>query len=171
MREFSKISPAVWGSERFNSLPSDDARYLYLYLLTCEHQTSGGTFKLKDGYATDDLKWDVHRYVTAREQLIEADLVRFDAAASIVLIARWFKHNCPMNESHFRGVEKLLLKLPSEALKQEALQSLQESYDALQVSRALAKGKLPVGQTNDLGPGLKGYAARNNLGFVQGGRT
>ncbi len=28
MRDFSKVSPTVWQSERFNSLPSDDGRYV-----------------------------------------------------------------------------------------------------------------------------------------------
>jgi hypothetical protein len=166
MREFSKISPAVWGSERFNNLASDDARYLYLYFLTCEHQTSAGVFRLKSGYALDDLQWDLARYASARTQLIEADLIHFDEGASTVLITRWFKHNCPMNDSHFKGVEREINKLPSEVLKLEALHELQIAYEGLKVSRAVARSGANV---SDLSPGLKNHAARN--GFYQAGRT
>ena len=49
MREFSKVSPAVWQSERFHSLPSDDGRYVHLYLLTNDHQNSAGCYRLPDG--------------------------------------------------------------------------------------------------------------------------
>src|SRR5262245_38681348 len=75
MREFSKISPAVWHSPRFNSLPSDDGRYLYLYLLSSPHQTSAGAYHLPEGYACADLGWSQKRYREARETLIEADLI------------------------------------------------------------------------------------------------
>ena len=138
MRDFSKISPAVWGSDRFNKLPSDDARYLFMYLLTCEHQTSAGAFRLKDGYATDDLKWDAPRYHVARRQLVEADLIHFDEAASCILITRWFKHNPPMSESHFIGIERQLERLPSQAIWEAASQAANEAWELVKAAK-LAK--------------------------------
>jgi hypothetical protein len=105
MRGYSKISPALWDSERFTSLPSDDGRYLYLYLLTSRHQTSAGAYRLPDGYASTDLRWTPERYVEAREQLVQADLIRFDSQATVVMITRWFKHNPPMNASHLKSIE------------------------------------------------------------------
>ena len=41
MRSFSKVSPNVWQSQRFNALP-DDSRLLYFYLLTSPHANSAG---------------------------------------------------------------------------------------------------------------------------------
>ena len=113
MREFSKVSPALWGSERFNNVPTDDGRFLYLYLLTCEHQTCAGAFRLKQGYALEDLGWAGARYLNALAELVKADLIHFDPDTSVILITRWFKHNPPMNESHFRGIAKVIQKLPS----------------------------------------------------------
>ena len=155
MREFSKVSPALWGSERFTALPSDDARFVYLYLLTCEHQTSAGAFKLKDGYATDDLKWEASRYHTARQQLVQADLIHLDETASVILITRWFKHNPPMNESHFRGIAKVIQKLPSITLASEAQVELQQAFDAVQLARATAKAAAGM---SDLSPAMKAKA-------------
>ena len=141
MRDFSKVSPAVWQSARFNDLPSDDGRYLYLYLLTCQHQTSAGCYRLPDGYACADLRWSPDRLAKARQQLIAADLILFDAECSVVMITRWFKHNPPMNESHLIGIERVIERLPSEMICDAALQALEESWEAIE-SVKLAKAQL-----------------------------
>ena len=127
MRDFSKVSPAVWHSQRFNSLPSDDGRYLYLYLLTSSHQTSAGCYQLPDGYACSDLQWPLKRYTAARQQLVEADLIRFDSETGVVLITRWFKHNPPMSESHLTGIERVLERISSDSLREAAQEALPES--------------------------------------------
>lgn len=128
MRDFSKISPALWQSKRFNSLPSDDGRYLYLYLMTNSHQTSAGCYRLPDGYATDDLCWERSRYAQAKQELADAELILFDDAESVVMITRWFKHNPPMSGSHFIGIERTLERLPSQMIRQAALQAAHESW-------------------------------------------
>lgn len=138
MREFSKISPALWQSKRFNSLPSDDGRYLYLYLLTSGHQTSAGCYHLPDGYATNDLRWELSRYLKARQELDSADLVMFDETESVIMITRWFKHNPPMSESHFIGIERILERLPSRLIWEAASQAANEAWESVQAAR-LAK--------------------------------
>ena len=143
MRDFSKISPAVWASERFNDLPSDDARYLYLFLLTSEHQNSAGLYKLKDEYAEADLRWGSEKYQKARQELIAADMIRFDGRSKMVLITRWFKHNAPMNESHFIGVVKVIEKLGNSAFQHEALEAVTEAYDAVKASKQKPLPKVP----------------------------
>lgn len=163
MREFSKVSPALWASKRFNDLLSDDARYLYLYLLTCEHQTSAGVFKLKDGYAVEDLKWQLERFTAARQHLIDAELIRFDAATSVFLITRWFRHNPPMNDSHYKGVAKVIRKVPCEAFQQEAMTALTEAFDEVQVAKAIANGKSPPSPLSDASPQLRAIAGRNGM--------
>ena len=114
MRDFNKVSPTLWQSSRFVDLPSDDGRFLYLYLLTCHHQNSAGCFWLPDGYACNDIRWEAKRYVSARQSLLDADLIRYDDANHVVLIERWFKHNPPMNEKHRKGIASQIEKLESE---------------------------------------------------------
>ncbi len=133
MRDFSKISPAVWQSSRFNSLPSDDGRYLYLYLLTNRHQNSAGCYRLPDGYACTDLLWRPDRYVAARQALQKADMIRFDAETIEVMITRWFKHNPPMNQSHYDGTERILERLESPRLQKPRWRP-SESYAGSQSS-------------------------------------
>ena len=148
MRDFSKISPALWQSKRFNSLPSDDGRYLYLYLLTNAHQTSAGCYRLPDGYATNDLRWEHSRYVKAGQELVSADLILFDKTESVVMITRWFKHNPPMSESHFIGIERLLEKLPSQKIKEAASQAANEAWESVKAAKVEKSGKAPPSASN-----------------------
>ena len=151
MREFSKISPALWHSQRFNTLPSDDGRYLYLYFLTCEHQNSAGCYRISDGYACDDLQWPLERYLKARSQLITADLIAFDNVCRVVMICRWFKHNPPMNEKHLIGIERVLEKLPSLIIQKAALDAVNEKWEAIaaeKLAKAQRQQKPPQGFGN-----------------------
>lgn len=141
MREFSKISPAVWRSTRFTSLASDDARFLYLYLLTNEHQNSAGAYRLPDGYACADLQWQLSRYVKAREALEQADLINFDEAVSVVMVKRWLRHNPPMNESHLKGIERVLERLESGLLADEVTGELEAAWESVQAEREAAANR------------------------------
>lgn len=136
MRDFSKISPAVWQSPRFNNLPSDGERLLYLYLLTSSHQTSAGCYQLPDGYACADLKWELERYRTARQVLVDSELILFDQENGVVMITRWFKHNPPMNEKHFIGIERMLKRLPSDFIREAAHLALNEARQSIESERA-----------------------------------
>jgi hypothetical protein len=130
MREYSKVAPVLWQSARFNSLPSDDGRYLYLYLLTNSHQNSAGCYRLPDGYACSDLRWESKRYLTAREELVAGAMIQYDPDASVVMIERWFKHNPPTSEDHLTGIERLLDHLPSEAICEAARQASMEAWES-----------------------------------------
>ena len=155
MREFSKISPVLWQSKRFNNLASDDARFLYLYLLTNSHQTSAGCYRLPDGYATNDLRWELSRYVKARQELANADLILYDESESVLMITRWFKHTPPMSESHFIGVERILEKVPSQLIWEATHKAVNEAWDSVQAKRlakALKSGKaLPPESSGNTG--------------------
>ena len=141
MRDFSKISPSVWRSQRFNELPTDDARYLYLYLLTCEHQTYAGAYHLPHGYACDDLRWEKSRLSQALEKLVASGLVIHDAATAEIAITRWFKHNAPMSESHLLGVERTIERIHSSVVADAVLIELHEAWELFQAKKADAKSR------------------------------
>jgi len=130
MRVFSKISPAIWQSERFRSLPSQDGRFLFFYFLTSGHQTSAGCHQIPDGYACTDLDWTSERYKAARQELIDAEMIRFDPDCKVVMVTNWFKHNPPMNPKHAMGIEKALDSLPSEEIREAALEAFRDSQDS-----------------------------------------
>jgi hypothetical protein len=153
MRDYSKVSPVLWQSQRFNSLPSDEGRYLYLYLLTNEHQNSAGCYRLRDGTACDDLQWPKDRFCRARAELVDADLIQFDPEFSVVRVMRWFKHNPPMNAKHLTGIERVLERLPSQTIAESALEALQASWESIQQTQATKtaqRQKAAYGPSSDL---------------------
>jgi hypothetical protein len=125
MRDFSKISPAVWSSKRFNNLATDDAKLALIYLMTSEHQTSAGCYRLPDAYAAADLRWSLERFQKARAELVAADLVLYDPESSVVMVRGWFRHNPPMNSKHLKGIRNFLERLPSQQIWKEATAELE----------------------------------------------
>ena len=129
-REFSKVSPAVWRSGRFAGLGCSTAQVLYLYFLTCEHQNSAGCFRLPDGYACSDLGWDMQDYIDARDRLVAAGLICFDASTAEIYVERWFKHNPPTNEKHAIGTRRLIEAIESDAIREQVEADFQSADEA-----------------------------------------
>lgn len=146
MRDYSKVSPSLWASERFHSVGSDDARYVYLYMLTCEHQTSAGAYRLPDAYAAADLRWPIGRYQKARAELVNTGLIRFDASAAVLMVTRWFRFNPPMNPSHLKGIRHVLDRLPSQTIRVDATAELDEVMTANAQARADREAKQAAGE-------------------------
>ncbi|PAP96630.1 hypothetical protein [Mesorhizobium wenxiniae] len=124
-REFSKISPKVWRSKRFRALPVDDARYLLMFLLSSEHQTSAGCFRMPDAYAAADLGWPIERMDEARKHLIEGGLIAFDSTTDEYFVIGWFGHNKPMNASHQKSIVRVVSDIESDAVREIAEAELQ----------------------------------------------
>lgn len=159
MREYSKVAPSLWHSERFNGLGSDDAKLAYLYLLTCEHQTSAGCYRLPDAYAAADLRWPLERYQRALAELIRAGLVSHDTASSVVRITRWFRFNPPMNAKHLTGIRLMLDRLPSQVLWAEATAELDGVLDETAKARAERDARTEAGSSAP-GKGWAGWKPR-----------
>ena len=143
MRHFNKVSPTLWQSRRFQGLPSDDGRFLLLYLLTCPHNNSAGCFWLPDGYACHDLGWEKDRYEEALESLIDAEMVDHDSENQVVLIERWFRHNPSMNRSHYKGIVGQLEKVPSDRLCTKAFAALEAAENGTDVRKSDGRTNTP----------------------------
>lgn len=124
-RDFSKVSPAFWRSKKFRQLPTDQSRLAYVYMLTCEHQTSAGAYRLPHAYAADDLGWPIDTFKTGLAQVEEAGLIISDNETDEILITNWFKHNRPMNRKHRIGIVAILERLESNELHEYGISSLE----------------------------------------------
>ncbi|WP_353644224.1 hypothetical protein [Mesorhizobium sp. WSM2239] len=129
-REFSKVSPAVWRSGRFTGLECSTAQVLYLYFLTCEHQNSAGCFRLPDGYACSDLRWEPANYAAARDRLIAAELISFDPMTAEIYVDRWFRHNPPTNEKHAMGTRRIIEAIESDVIREKVEADFQAADEA-----------------------------------------
>ena len=154
-RQFSKVSPAVWRSGRFIGLGDTEAQLLYLYYLSCEHQTSAGCFRLPDGYACSDLGWPLDRYTKARTKLVKGELITFDPVTSGIYVDRWFKHSPPTNEKHAQGSRRLISAIDSDLIREKAEAEFEEA-DQKRTS-ARPDGKSRLGDTAYLNGGARPF--------------
>jgi hypothetical protein len=120
MRDYSKISPKVWRSPRFQGLGAERAKLFYLYVLTCQHQSSAGCFRLPDAYASADLDWNQEELAGARTALVGAGLLVHDSETDEYFVPRWFKHNPGTNPKHRTGIERLISELDSDRVREAA---------------------------------------------------
>jgi len=127
MRDYGKISTTIWNSQKFRSLPSDDARLLYFYLHTCPHVNSVGCFVLRDGYAADDLGWEKERYRYGIETLRKANLIGYDRAERLVKIENFLAFDPFNNAKHAKGAIKIALSLPDCRIKLLLLREISNS--------------------------------------------
>jgi len=127
MREFSKVSPLMWRDKTFRSLSSSDAKLFYLYICTSEHQTSAGCYRIPDGYAAADLGWEQPQLIRARQEVIEAGLVAYDADTCEIFVARWFETNPITNVKHYQGTLKHVLNVESDAIREAVEEALETS--------------------------------------------
>lgn len=124
MREFYKVSPTLWGSRKYWSLPDDLCRYMYGYLLTNRHGNSAGCYQLPPGYGCADLKWSVEDYSYRLDIISKAGLIEFDEAENTLRITNWFEFNAPINAKHALGVLDQIKATASPRLKTTAVQEL-----------------------------------------------
>ncbi|MGB8364922.1 MAG: hypothetical protein ACLQUZ_15655 [Rhizomicrobium sp.] len=129
MRSFTMVSPMIWLSARFRKLP-DDAKLLFLYLLSCPHQNSAGVFRLTAGYACDDLTpWDSEKFQRSKNALVKAGMVQVDDATEEILIELWFKHSPPTSGATYIGIEKQIRSIVSQRLREAAMEALEQTWN------------------------------------------
>jgi hypothetical protein len=116
-RDFNMVAPAVWGSERFASLPPN-AKLSFLYLLTSPHQNSAGGYRLPAAYAAADMGCTPADFTEAMRNIIEAGLAIYDDATKEVYVFGWFKHCPPTNQKHAKGTMKIISRISSDAVRE-----------------------------------------------------
>ncbi|UXS31362.1 hypothetical protein FY152_04340 [Agrobacterium tumefaciens] len=129
MRDFTKVSPKIWRNKAFKALPTDEARLLMLYLMTCEHQNITGCFRLPEGYAVDDLGWQGEQYRSALAALKNSGLVIGDPETFEVFVCGWFDTNPPTNRKHALGIERVIAAIESDALRASTQLEFEVSRD------------------------------------------
>lgn len=168
-KPFTMVRRSLWRSKRFGGLPNDAARYLYLYLLTCQHQGPIGCMRLDDSYALSDLnltgaKWSLAKYQAAKAAVIESGLALFDADTGEMLLTGWWKDNGPSNDSWFVGARKRCDGIEAATLKAHALADLDECWEAFQIARGLPARSATCAPTSlNGGGGISDALRRSHL--------
>lgn len=138
--KFSMVSRSLWRSERFKHLRSDKGKLVYFYFLTCEHQNGLGCYRLPDGYAVDDLGWNLEEYRAAKADCEEASLIRYDIGTQEIFIEKWLRNNPAQNRKHLTGMAKSALNVESEEFQELLNEALTEMDSQLPETPARPPG-------------------------------
>lgn len=134
-RLFSKVSPAIWTSQRFRGV-SPMARTFFLYLLTNEHIDSSGCYRLPDAYACCDFGIEQDQLTAVFAELTQADMISRDVDVEWLLIKRWFKHNPPTNRDYAKGTKNRIAAIESDRLREETEAEFADAEAALEARLA-----------------------------------
>jgi len=115
---YFRVSPRVW-DERW----SEDARVLWLYLLTNRHRLAEGLYRLPKGYIETDLGWSAQRLAKPFAELLADGCVRYDENASVVLLVGALAYQAPDNPNCQKAALRKLAELPATPLLGELLAS------------------------------------------------
>ena len=89
----------------------EDVRTLALYLLTCEHSTTEGFYRLPLEYGYADLQWPPKRFHAAFKVLRDSEFCEYDEKARVLLIPKALGRNKP-NGHQVTAIVKALRSFP-----------------------------------------------------------
>lgn len=123
-RSYWRVTPAFWGDEKVAGW-NDDTRLLALYLLTCEHRTLEGLFRLPRGYIMADLGWSEERLAEPFAQLLREGFIEYDETVRVCLIVNALAYQSPENPNQVLAAMKVLEPLPDTCLFSRLLSQAQ----------------------------------------------
>lgn len=111
MRDYGKVHTSFWTSESIRPL-SEDAKFMVLYLLTSQHGTISGVFRLPYGYICDDLSWNVERVKSTVAELLRNGFCNRCETTCWMWIIEHFKWNKPENPNQLKSARKIVETIP-----------------------------------------------------------
>ena len=113
MSRYATVETFIWHDEKLRELP-EDARHLFLYLLTSPHGNMCGLFYLPELYACSDLQWEPKRYRKGIDTLCHTLLIEVDK--DIIWVKNYLKHNQIRGPRQVTGAVNRLMSLPDTKL-------------------------------------------------------
>ena len=121
MSRYVNVATRLWHDEKIRTL-SEDARSLFLYLLTSPHGNMCGIFFIPVLYACHDLQWNEQRYRTAMEELENGQVISYDG--DIVFIKNFIRYNPIKGPKQAIGAAKRLKEVPTTDLIHEFVKTI-----------------------------------------------
>ena len=112
---YQRIHSQIWTDEKFRKL-SEDAKFLFIYIITCPHSNTIGVFVLPKKYIECDLDWSDKRLAKPFAELLHKQLILFDETDNLIAIVNHLKHNPIENENQAKSAAKILESLPKSSL-------------------------------------------------------
>lgn len=113
MRDYGKVYSTVWSSPTIAGL-STNAKLLAVYLMTCQHGTIAGVFRLPDGYVAEDLGWPLETVSEGFAELFDKGFATRCEVTKWVWIRKHLEWNPPENPNQRKAASKMALAVPDE---------------------------------------------------------
>lgn len=120
---YVNVATRLWHDEKLRALP-EDARHLFLYLLTSPHGNMVGIFYLPELYAMNDLQWEQIRYRRGIDTLSNAHLIATDG--DIVWVRNFLRYNPLRGPKQAAGAAARLQEVPESKLTETFVNGLSE---------------------------------------------
>lgn len=111
MRDYGRIHCAYWTSAGIQPL-ADGPKLLGAYLLTCEHGTIAGAFRLPIGYVADDLKWGFETVTEGFSELSRIGFINRCETSNWVWLRKYLEWNTPENPNQWKAIRKIVAQIP-----------------------------------------------------------
>lgn len=115
---YIRIATKFWQDEKVKAL-TDDAKLLYLYVLTSPHSNMAGYYVLPKPYVAYDLNWLPERLDKAFSELLKQGLIKYCKQSDVVLIPNFLKYNPMQNQNQAKGAARRVAELPSNTLRED----------------------------------------------------
>jgi uncharacterized phage protein (TIGR02220 family) len=122
---YIRIATRFWSDEKIEEL-SEQARYLYLYILTNQHTNMAGFYRLPAKYIQADLSWNIKQLNKPFQELLSKGLVKQDLTRSIILIPNFLRYNKIQNPNQVKSVQKITEELPDNDLFEEFVDCIKQ---------------------------------------------
>ena len=132
MSRYRTIHCLIWNDDKFPFL-SDDARLVFLHLLTTPFSTPFGCYKASLEGLAAELRWPVARYRKTVLRLSEQGMVTVDEQAQIVDLPHALDYNKPANKFVITGWLAIAAELPVCELRKQCFQRLRIWADHFKV--------------------------------------
>ena len=124
MSRYRKVDPRMWGDAKFRRL-SQDAKFLWLYLLTGPETTSlPGLLVGGRAHFAEALNWDVDKLEDAFCEIEREGLAEGDWEARVVWVKNAVKYNPPSSPNAILGWKDHFDSVPECQLKTTAFEAL-----------------------------------------------
>ena len=138
---YVRVANKIWQDEKIKNL-SDDAKLLYLYVLTSPHSNMAGYYVLPKPYVAYDLNWLPERLDKAFAELLRTGLIKYCEQSDVILIPNFLKYNPIQNKNQAIGANRRILELPQNGLIDEFITVAKRFAKGLdkEICQGLAKG-------------------------------
>jgi hypothetical protein len=112
MRDYGKLECSFWRNLDIRAM-SEDARWLAVYILTCQHGNILGCFCLPQSYVVDDLQWSAQRVSKAFIELFKNRFIIIDEKSEWLFIPKFLKWNRIENPNQGKFAVKVFNTIPN----------------------------------------------------------